>query len=261
MAKRWSFEEDYIICKYCVENRWAFSSDIEIEWMKALLEGAGFSGRSNAAIKKRARDYDCLIGNIPATSATDQEHEVLEIVRQGTQTAKLIDRYVEEIYRSDEFKEDIEYQLDYKKPNIAQYLPIGEVAVQPSFYDVLDELLEKYYEKHKQDGKTKGAVKKYFKDSLSSTYGVSIDTFNSIRREKYDTVSRKNIFKLCFALELDYEDAKRFLASIGMEFRHNRKEESVYEAILKCVSPRRFIISEIDDTLKRNGCRPLFING
>ena len=43
--------EDHIIYKYCVENRWAFSGDDEIESMKSLLEEAGFSRRSDLAIK------------------------------------------------------------------------------------------------------------------------------------------------------------------------------------------------------------------
>jgi DNA-binding Xre family transcriptional regulator len=258
MAKRWSLNEDYIVCKYCVENRWAFTSDVDIEAMQSKLKKAGFSDRSARAIKIRARDYDYLTGGyVESPSMTNREREVLDLVYNGMQLSHCIDEYVEEIYQPND-SVDISYTFDHKDTDMYQYLSIGELEVKPTFYATLDELLKKYYAKHAKDGKTIGAVKKYFKDSLTTTYGVSIDTFNSIRREKYDTVSRKNIFKLCFALELDYEDAKRFLASIGMEFRHNKKEEVVYEAILKCDSTRRFIISEIDDTLERNGCKPLF---
>ncbi len=259
MAKRWSINEDYIVCKYCVENQCAFTNDVDIEEMRSKLEKAGFSNRSASAIKTRARNYDYLIGGyVDSPCMSDRECEVLDLVYGGMQRSRWIDRYIEEIYRPIECADDIYYSFGHEAPNMSQFLDIGEVEAQPSFYDVLDELLEKYYAKHKKDGKTRGAVIKSFKDSLTTIYGVSIDTFNSIRREKYDTVSRKNIFKLCFALELDYEDANRFLASIGMEFRHNRKEEAVYEAILRCDSTRRFIISEIDDTLERHGCKPLF---
>ena len=31
MAQRWSINEDIIVCKYCIENPWAYSSDIDIE--------------------------------------------------------------------------------------------------------------------------------------------------------------------------------------------------------------------------------------
>ena len=258
MAKRWSLNEDYIVCKYCVENGGVSSSDVDVEELRAKLVRAGFSTRSNLAIKNRSKNYECLIGrHIESPNMTDQEREVIELVYGGLQIANWVDARVEESYNAECFDDDV-YSVDNSSSDLSHYLPIGEVSVQPSFRDVLDELMDQYYLKHKDECKTLGALKKLFKDSLTLTYGVSIDTFNSIHREKYETVSRKNMFKLCFALELDYEDAKRLLASIGLEFRHNKKEEVVYEAIFRCSSERRFVISEIDDTLERNGCAPLF---
>lgn len=258
MAQRWTFEEDYIVCKYCIENRWAYSSDVDVENIKALLEQYGYLSRSNLAVKKRARNYEYMIGGTTPPSTTNQEREVLEVVYSAIQKSNWIERYVEEEYRPGETTDDLDYCITGKIQNSSQYLPIEPIEIKKTFYEVLDELLEKYYEKHKEDKKTRGAVKKQFKDSLVLTYGVSIDTFNSIRREKYETVSRRILFRICFALELDYEDVKRLLESIGYGFRHNKKEEVVIEGIFKCSSPRRFIISEIDDTLKRNGCRALF---
>ena len=66
------------------------------------------------------------------------------------------------------------------------------------------------------------------------------------------------LFKLCFALELEYEDAKRLLASVGYDFRRNVKSEVVIEAILQSNSHRRFIISEIDETLEKYANTRLF---
>ena len=50
MAKRWSINEDIIICKYCVENPWAYSSDEDVDGIATKLEAAGFSPRSIGAI-------------------------------------------------------------------------------------------------------------------------------------------------------------------------------------------------------------------
>jgi hypothetical protein len=47
MAQRWSFEEDYIVCKYCVEQegyRWL--GDKEVAEMMDRLHAAGFTARS-----------------------------------------------------------------------------------------------------------------------------------------------------------------------------------------------------------------------
>ena len=258
MAKRWSINEDYIVCKYCVENRWAYSSDVEIEWIKALLENAGFPSRSNMSIKRRARNYDYLIGGRDTFHATPQEREVLDIVFNGSQRSGFIDRYVKEVYRPNEVTGEMEAHLEDNMKNSSCYLPISKPEVKSTFYSVLNELLEKYYKKYEQEGKTRGAVKKQFKDSLTLTYGVSIDTYNSIHRAKYKTVSKRILFKLFFALELDYEDAKRLLESLGLDFQRSELEEVIIEAMLQCDSSRRFVIYEINDTLERHGCKPLF---
>ena len=72
------------------------------------------------------------------------------------------------------------------------------------------------------------------------------------------TVTRTTILKLCFALELDYADAKRLMESVGYDFRRNIKAEVVIKAILKCDSPRRFIVSEVDETLYEHAKVTLF---
>ena len=175
MARRWSLDEDYIVCKYCVENRWAFTSEVDIEEMQSKLKKAGFPNRSARAIKTRARNYEYLIGGyVGSPCITNREREVLELVCSGLQMSHWIDRYVEEIYRPNDIVDDVGCSFDYTDSDMSQYLPIGEVDTRPSFYEVLDELLEKYYAKHQKDAKTRGAVKKYFKDSLTTTYGVSI---------------------------------------------------------------------------------------
>ena len=79
MAQRWTMAEDRIIYKYCVDNRWAFSSDDEIELMKLLLAEAGFSHRSSLAIRKRAREYDSLIAGWYSPYTTNQIRERYEI--------------------------------------------------------------------------------------------------------------------------------------------------------------------------------------
>ena len=60
MAQRWSVNEDIIICKYCIENPWAYSSDTDIEGIATKLEVAGFISRSKSAIKQRAYAYEIL---------------------------------------------------------------------------------------------------------------------------------------------------------------------------------------------------------
>ena len=47
MAQRWSLKEDYIICKYCVEQeRYRWLGDKEASEMMERLREAGFTERS-----------------------------------------------------------------------------------------------------------------------------------------------------------------------------------------------------------------------
>ena len=149
MAQRWTIEEDYIVCKYCVENSFAFTSNVDIENIRLKLVKAGFPNRSNRAIKIRARDYDYLVGGyVDSPSMSDREREVVNLVYSGLQVSSWIDSYVEKLYRASEFVDAVNGYFDPNGNNVLQYLDIGEVTVQPSFYNILDELLEKYYVKH-----------------------------------------------------------------------------------------------------------------
>ena len=256
MAQRWTLKEDYIVCKFVYEHD-VFISAQDLHCLVSELKENGFD-RGKVAVNKRVYNYQYLLTNREAIYATDQERKVAEAFNSNSQQLNWIGEYVERVYCQDKSTDNFDTVLSGTSQKSTQYLTIETIDVKTSFYNVFDELLNKYYEKHKNDGKTLGAVKKYFKDSLVTIYGISNDTFNSIRREKYGTVSRRILFKLFFALELDYEDAKRLLESIGYDFRRNVKEEVVIEAILKCDSHRRFIIYEVNDTLEKYGCEPLF---
>jgi hypothetical protein len=244
-----------------------FVSESELNELVLSLKEEGYE-RSLEAVRKRVYDYQWLLTGQDSKYANEQERRIAELFVQGTpmaQAQRWINGYVNEVYIDEGFCDESDIidgattSLNNAPNQTPQYLTIEPPVTKSIFCVVLDELLEKYYDKHKNEKKTIGAVKKEFKDALVKDYAVPINTFNAIRREKYETISRKVLFRLCFALELDYEDAKRLLESVGYDFRRNVKFEVVIESILKCDSPRRFIIGEIDATLERYGCSRLFV--
>ena len=265
MAQKWTYNEDYIVCKY-VEEHDLFISNQEKHELMSILREHGYD-RSLEAIRKRVLDYQFLLTKRDSNYANEQERRIAELFVEGSTMARAqrwIDHYVDEVYHEDDLCEEEDIidssliSLNNTIDKTSQYLTIEVPMVSQSFYEVFDELLNQYYESHKDEKKTIGKIKKEFKDALEKDYAVPINTFNAIRREKYDTVSRKVLFRLCFALELNYEDAKKLLESVGYNFRRNIKSEVVIESILKCDSPRRFIIGEIDATLERHKCSKLF---
>lgn len=265
MAQRWTFQEDYIVCKY-VDEHDVFISDQDKHELMLILKEYGYD-RSPEAVSRRVYDYRLLLTNRDSNRANEQERRIAELFIEGSKMSmaqKWIDRYVDEVYCGEDLcKEDdiLDSSMEFLNNDTnqtSQYLAIDIPVVKKSFYEVFDELLKQYFENHKDEKKTDGKIKKEFKDALERDYAVPINTFNAIRREKYDTVSRKILFRLCFALELSYEDAKKLLGSVGYDFRRNVKSEVVIESILKCDSQRRFIIGEIDATLERHKCSKLF---
>lgn len=257
--RRWSIIEDSIVCKFLYDND-IFISAQDMEFLLLKLKEHNFN-RSKESVSKRVHNFQYLLTDRQARYATEQERIVAEGVLGESQildAQNWISGYTKEVYRPGKLTDESHYCLDDIAGTASHYLSIQTSDVTESFYNVFDELLNKYYDKHINDKKTLGAVKKAFKDDLVTNYGISIDTFNAIRREKYDTVSRRMLFKLCFALELDYEDAKKLLASVGYDFRRNIKFEVVIEGILRCESHRRFIVWEVNDTLEQNGCEWLF---
>ena len=96
MAQRWLFEEDYIVCKFCKEKE---SYDIVGELLDELmtcLSKAGFEPRSKESVKKRARDFTCLLRGWDSPYATDQVLKVYETV-SGEQQMMQIYLYVVQI--------------------------------------------------------------------------------------------------------------------------------------------------------------------
>jgi len=184
MAQRWTMAEDRIIYKYCVDNRWAFSSDDEIELMKLRLGEAGFSHRSSLAIRKRAREYDSLIAGWYSPYTTNQIRERYEIF-----TGAYYRNHYNELQAFINQKNQCEKDLD----DFNMMVQPGDnlhhmvhVAKGRRFIDVLEDYIKRSEIKPRS---------KVYRD-----VNLSEDSFSAIRRGKYKSISRENIFKICFGL-------------------------------------------------------------
>lgn len=257
MSRRWTLKEDYIVCDFCQKNR-SKGLDTVIDELVSALEERGCNSRSKSAILRRAREYDKLFGGYEGSDITKQVLNTFEDLPRRIEMYRWVDSYVAEHYSPNSLIEPEESETIGVSNNLSQYLDIEPIEVKESFYMVFNDLLDKYYEKHKTDNKTRGKVKKEFRDSLTINYCVEGNTFDAIRRAKYKSVSRTILFRLFFALELEYWEAKMLLESLGLDFEGDEKFDQCIAGILKCKSSRRFIPWEIDDTLKRNAGKTLF---
>jgi hypothetical protein len=217
MAQRWTMAEDHVIYKYCVENRWAFSSDVEIELMKSLLEEAGFPSRTNIAIRKRAREYDCLIVGEYSPYATSQIRERYEIFKSEYYK----NHYVELqafINQKNRHEKDL-VDFDASALTADNALHMVHTAKGRKFIDVLEDYIQ-------NSGITP-------RSSIYRDVNMSEDSFSAIRRGKYKTISRENVFKICFGLRLTYDDAVVLMKSCGYTFEDSKVLDNVVEYFLR----------------------------
>lgn len=56
--KAWSFQEDYIVCKFCEKHEYLFVEEAFLDEIINKLEAEGYPSRSRSAVKKRV--YDCI---------------------------------------------------------------------------------------------------------------------------------------------------------------------------------------------------------
>ena len=126
MAQRWSFEEDYIVCKFCIENKYENVGCWFTEELAERLAQAGFDLRSNAALSKRARDFICLVRGWESPYAVEQVRAVSDALKDQEKNRELYQRikaHIQEEYNpqigydseepSDEVVPDIFCETDH----------------------------------------------------------------------------------------------------------------------------------------------------
>jgi hypothetical protein len=234
--KRWSFREDYIVGKFCENHKYMF---IERELLDELVEAlaeAGFSFRSPRAVQQRTRYYLSLA----------LRQDVLYIPKQ-----------VRELYRvltSEEYNSDHREKLAAYIVNKNRHTGLDDVqdvafgtatdlthmvhkAKGRRFVDVLENLIEE------------SCIRP--KTRMYSDVGMKQDTFSTIRRGKYSTISRENVFRICFGLRLNYDNATMLMRSCGIIFREELVLDTVVEYHLKKGPTRR---DELDRKLFQYDC-------
>ena len=222
MAQRWSVNEDIIVCKYCKENPWAYSSDVDLEGIVTKLEEAGFSSRSISAIKQRAYAYEILLEGRKLSCVTNQVERVYQIVgRENNQMLKGIKAYIREVYKP---KDDLEFLDDTSPLSSLTKTPSDalEMVRTIDYKSTFPMVLQKYVD-------LKG-IKKH--NAMCRGIGMKPDTFSAILRGKYKEVKKENVLRICVGLGLHVYEAEELLASAGYMFSNSIMTDVIVKAFL-----------------------------
>ena len=222
--RKWTFKEDYHVCKFCETYKYLFIRDELLDELMNVLESTGFSDRSRNAVQKRARYYRSLAFG---QDVHDLPKQVRELYRVHTSESYNVDHCKKlEAYiatkRQGALTSDELDLFDESAPSLAHMVhkPKGR-----GFTKVLEDFIE---ESHLRP-----------KTKIYSDVGMKQDTFSAIRRGKYATVSRENVFRICFGLRLNYDNAIQLMKSCGMTFRAAEILDTVVEYHLQAGPSKR----------------------
>ena len=215
MARRWSINEDMIICQYCIEHTGAYSDIIHVERIAHLLQEAGYDARSNRSIQHRAYAVEIVRENRQLPYASEQVAEVYKLLKdERTSKHQEIAACIRELYNPNE-ETGAELFNSNSTSTIGYQHTIDFSATFPM---VLQKFLDlKKIKKHKK---------------LCESIGMKPDTFSAILRGKYGEVKKDNILRICVGLELSSFQAEELLNSAGYTFSNAVMTDVVVKACL-----------------------------
>ena len=216
--RKWTLQEDYIVCKFCKEYECMIIKDQLLDGLMSKLAVEGFDSRSRDAVQKRAYAYLLLLGGQDANYIPKQSRELYRVFASKEYNLchrEEINSYIASKQRG-AFTNGA-FDISLKSTN--SLTNMVHIANGRSFIDVLEDYIQE------------SCIKP--KSNIYRDVGMKQDTYSSIRRGKYSTVSRENVFRLCFGLRLNYDNAVKLMKSCGVTLRDNEVLDTVVEYHLK----------------------------
>ncbi len=236
---KWSFEEDYIVCKFYLSHIDSFMEHID-ELMEELAS-AGFGARKRASAVMRIHNFVYLHTGEGLSNFARQSKTVYEtlINRSKNNTVYTnLQLYISKNYVCDEdLNSDYDERFTNGKKNTTDFIytePLG-----PTFQEVLFNLID---ERNMKDSEVYNAC------------FVGRDTFSHIRKGDKG-VSKRTVRQLCFGLKLNYEEAVSLMESAGYAFSKNNLTDVIVAYYLQ---NNIYDIFDANATLYENQAELLF---
>ena len=212
----WTFEEDYIICKFCEDHQnFIIAGEILDELTEKLL-GAGFITRSKSAVQRRAKDCQNLICGWEVSHASAvQKERCKSFARRKLEQERYrgLERFLDSNYVNSEA--DALDTIATAMPSTIALLPIDSAG--PTFLDLLYTHINQ----------------RNMKDSeIYKRAQISRATFSNIRSGKKG-ISKQTLMQLCFGLKLTYDESVALMAAADCAFNTSNIRDLVVIYFLK----------------------------
>ena len=205
MAKRWSFEEDYIVCTFCRDEYYEHLYDQRLLALMMKLEGAGFDSRSSGAVGKRMNYYLYLFDRHDVSYMPRQCRNIFNAISNRSKFEEKYKRLQASLEkkRQELIDSDREYIDDSLVP-LFNDLPGLDCYIKG---DSFQKLLFRFI-----DERGISDVEAYTRSEVSRFL------FSQIRSDECKKVSKPTVLCFCIGLKLTYEESEALLKSAGFAF-------------------------------------------
>ena len=232
MAQRWSFEEEYIVCKFSYGHMLREISKLELFHLSLNLKENSGHVRSESVLRKKIRIYqDAFAGN-DSPYATKQMRGVsnayLERLLNPEYYEKLASRINQLYFINDSDELYVEDSIQFETSDLYHLRPLVPRA--PSFKEVLIDFIEKSGMTDVQVYKASRVSRDKFNHIFNGRKGKKKNVANN---NDSVGVSRRTIMQLCLGLRLSYEDALILMESAGCHFKLSEDTDRVVLTFLQ----------------------------
>ena len=205
MARRWSFEEDYIVCRFCRDEYFNDRFEQREETLKYRLKRWGFDLRTFGAIKKRMNYFMHLFFRSALKNTPRQVEGIFTALENRNQFKEEYQRLECALAkRRKEFKESgVEYFDCLHDAVLTNNSDLIYYTKGLSFQRLLFQYID---ERNISD------VDAYTKSEVSRFL------FSQIRSDENKRVSKETVLCFCFGLQLTYEQSELLLKTAGYAF-------------------------------------------
>ena len=203
MAQPWSFEEDYIVCKFYLEHVESWKDNFES--LMALLRDNDFLSRDKGSVRMRVQNYESLHTGKGLANAAKQSRDIYSaMLKRITNPEKY------QILHS-QLNSRTSASVFKAPANLHSYVKVGP-PLGESFHIVFERFLS-------ASGLTDPQV--------YSSCNMGRDTFWRIRNKKNASINKKTAVQLCFGLKLSYEDSVILIKAAGFYFASGEEFDNV----------------------------------
>lgn len=209
MAQPWTYEEDYIVCKFYLEHAQSWKENLES--LMVLLHEKDFVSRGKGSVRMRVQNYESLHTGKGLSNVSKQSRDIYSaMLKRITKPGKYQVLY-------NQLNSNASPNLINSSTNLHSYIKVGP-PLGESFYKVFRKFLD-------ASGLTDPQV--------YSSCNMGRDTFWRIMNRKNASINKKTVVQLCFGLKLSYEDSVVLIDAAGFSLAPGEEFDNVITIYLK----------------------------